>query len=214
MPAFQAINLEPEDNIDEQIDTTKEIHVDEALKRFQNALKLHAQGPRSREAAETAYNELFESEIFKYREAKTDYERAERHADGQPDVSNLDHSLTDGGLDVDAGGADGVAASLAQALYLSYKNYGQFFVDKYKDESTSNPAFKEKTRLKYHDDHGNKVLDSWMTALDQDPSDPELWRRAARFAGAMNSHRIKRYCLEAAIELDDDPAVVEVEPPL
>lgn len=26
-PAFQAINLEPEDNIDEQIDTTKEIHV-------------------------------------------------------------------------------------------------------------------------------------------------------------------------------------------
>ncbi|ENH74990.1 Histone transcription regulator 3 like protein [Fusarium oxysporum f. sp. cubense race 1] len=213
MPAFQAINLEPEDNIDEQIDTTKEIHVDEALKRFQNALKLHAQGPRSREAAETAYNELFESEIFKYREAKTDYERAERHADGQPDVSNLDHSLTDGGLDVDAGGADGVAASLAQALYLSYKNYGQFFVDKYKDESTSNPAFKEKTRLKYHDDHGNKVLDSWMTALDQDPSDPELWRRAARFAGAMNSHRIKRYCLEAAIELDDDPAVVEVEPP-
>jgi hypothetical protein len=187
--------------------------VDEALKRFQNALKLHAQGPRSREAAETAYNELFESEIFKYREARTDYERAERHADGQPDVSDLDHSLTDGGLDVDAGGADGVAASLAQALYLSYKNYGQFFVDKYKDESTSDPAWKEKTRIKYHDDHGNKVLDSWMTALDQDPSDPELWRRAARFAGAMNSHRIKRYCLEAAIELDDDPAVVEVEPP-
>ncbi|KAG9496688.1 Histone transcription regulator 3 [Fusarium musae] len=213
MPAFQAINLEPEDNIDEQIDTTKEIHVDEALKRFQNALKLHAQGPRSREAAETAYTELFESEIFKYREAKTDYERAERHADGQPDVSNLDHSLTDGGLDVDAGGADGVAASLSQALYLSYKNYGQFFVDKYKDESTSNPAFKDKTRLKYHDDHANKVLDSWMTALDQDPSDPELWRRAARFAGAMNSHRLKRFCLEAAIELDDDPAVVEVEPP-
>ncbi|KAF5675833.1 histone transcription regulator 3 [Fusarium heterosporum] len=213
MPAFQAINLEPEDNVDEQIDTTKEIHVDEALKRFQNALKLHAQGPRSREAAEFAYKELFESEIFKYREAKTEYERAERHADGQPEVSDLDPSLTDGGLDVDAGGADGVAASLAQALYLSYKNYGQLFVDKYKDESNSDPAWKEKTRLSYHDERGRKVLDSWMTALDQDPSDPELWRRAARFAGAMNSHRIKRYCLEAAIELDDDPAVMEVEPP-
>ncbi|KAF4339877.1 histone transcription regulator 3 [Fusarium beomiforme] len=213
MPAFQAINLEPEDNIDEQIDTTKEIHVDEALKRFQNALKLHAQGLRSREAAETAYNELFESEIFKYREAKTDYERAERHADGQPEVSALDHSLTDGGLDVDAGGADGVAASLAQALYLSYKNYGQFFVDMFKDKAATDPTWKAKTRLKYHDDHGDKVLDSWMAALDQDPSDPELWRRAARFAGAINSHRIKRYCLEAAIELDDDPAVMEVEPP-
>ncbi|WXC47100.1 Histone transcription regulator 3 [Fusarium graminearum] len=212
MPAFQAINLEPEDNIDEQIDTTKEIHVDEALKRFQHALKLHAQGPRSREAAEAAYNELFESEIFKYREAKTDYERAERYADGQPEVSNLDPSLTDGGLDVDAGGADGVAASLAQALYLSYKNYGQFFVDKFKDASTSDTAWKEKAQLKYHDD-GRKVLDSWMTALDQDPSDPELWRKAARFAGAINSNRIKRYCLEAAIELDDDPAVMELDPP-
>ncbi|KAM0344875.1 hypothetical protein ACHAPU_007007 [Fusarium lateritium] len=213
MPAFQAINLEPEDNIDEQIDTTKETHVDEALKRFQNALKLHAQGPRSREAAEAAYKQLFESEIFKYREAKTEYERAERQADGQPEVSDLDPSLTDGGLDVDAGGADGVAASLAQALYLSHKNYGQLFVDKYKDESNTDPAWKEKTRLSYHDERGRKVLDSWMTALDQDPSDPELWRRAARFAGAMNSHRIKRYCLEAAIELDDDPTVMEVEPP-
>lgn len=176
-------------------------------------MKLHAQGPRSREAAEAAYNELFESEIFKYREAKTDYERAERHADGQPEVSNLDASLTDGGLDVDAGGADGVAASLAQALYLSYKNYGQFFVDKFKDASASDPAWKDTTRLKYDDEHSRKVLNSWMTALDQDPSDPELWRKAARFAGAMNSHRIKRYCLEAAIELDDDPAVMEVDPP-
>lgn len=26
-PAFQAINLEPEENEDEQIDTTKELHV-------------------------------------------------------------------------------------------------------------------------------------------------------------------------------------------
>ncbi|KAF4984783.1 hypothetical protein FZEAL_74 [Fusarium zealandicum] len=211
MPAFQAINLEPEENVDEQIDTTKELHVDEALKRFQHALKLHAQGTRSREAADAAYDELFESEIFKYREARTDYEQAERHADGLPEVSALD-PLTDE-LDIDAGGADGVAASLAQALYLSYKNYGQLYVDKYKDESILDPAWKEKTRLRYHEDSGRKVLDSWMTALDQDPSDPELWRRAARFAAAMNSSRIKRFCLEAAIELDDDPAVLEVEPP-
>lgn len=28
-PAFQAINIEPEENIDEQIDTTKELHVSE-----------------------------------------------------------------------------------------------------------------------------------------------------------------------------------------
>ncbi|CAM1507556.1 Fc.00g071970.m01.CDS01 [Cosmosporella sp. VM-42] len=211
MPAFQAINLEPEENIDEQIDTTKEIHVDEALKRFQTALKLHAQGPRFRDDAAKAYEDLFLSEIFKYREAQTDYARAERHADGQPEPSELESFSA--GLDVDAGGADGVAASLSQALYLSYKNLGQFFLDKLKDKHDTNPDWKAKPRVDYYADEGLKVLDSWTAALDQDPSDPELWRRAARFAGSMNSARIKRYCLEAAVELDDDPTVAEVEPP-
>ncbi|GJN83189.1 histone transcription regulator 3 [Purpureocillium lilacinum] len=211
MPAFQAINLEPEENVDEQIDTTKELHVDEALKRFQTALKLHAQGPRAREAAAAAYKELFASEIFDYREARTDYERAERQADGRPDVSALESFYA--GLDIDAGGADGVAASLSQALYLSYKNYGQFFLDKLKDECKSDPEWQKKIRLRYNDELASKVLDNWTAALDQDPSDPELWRRAARFAASMNSGRIKRYCLEAAVELDDDPAIMEVEPP-
>ncbi|KAH6610032.1 histone transcription regulator 3 [Trichoderma cornu-damae] len=211
MPAFQAINLEPEENVDEQIDTTKELHVDEALKRFQNALKLHAQGLRSREAARAAYDELFESEIFKYREAKTDYERAELQADGRAETS-APESFAEG-LDVAAGGADGVAASLALALYLSYKNYGQFYLDKLKDEQSSSPDWGSKLQVCYRSDQGKDVLDSWTAALDQDPSDPELWRKVARFAGAMNSGRIKRYCLEAAIELDDDPAIMEVEPP-
>ncbi|KAM0257370.1 hypothetical protein ACHAQJ_004458 [Trichoderma viride] len=211
MPAFQAINLEPEENVDEQIDTTKELHVDEALKRFQNALRLHAQGLRSREAASAAYDELFESEIFKYREAKTDYERTELQADGQAETS-APESFAEG-LDVAAGGADGVAASLALALYLSYKNYGQFYLDKLKDEQDSSPEWSNKLQVYYRSDQGKKVLDSWTAALDQDPSDPELWRKVARFAGALNSGRIKRYCLEAAIELDDDPAIMEVEPP-
>ncbi|KPM37030.1 Histone transcription regulator 3 [Neonectria ditissima] len=211
MPAFQAINLEPEENVDEQVDTSKELHVDEALKRFQHALKLHAQGARSRDAAGAAYDDLFESEIFKYREARTDYERAERHANGQPEVSPLDSFAGD--LDVDAGGADGLVASLSQALYLSYKNYGQFFVDRFKDRLGSDPDWKTKSRIDYNKDNGRKVMDSWAAALDQDPSDPELWRRAARFAASMNSGRIKRYCLESAVELDDDPAVMEVDPP-
>ncbi|KAL9489728.1 hypothetical protein ACSS6W_002005 [Trichoderma asperelloides] len=211
MPAFQAINLEPEENIDEQIDTTKELHVDEALKRFQNALKLHAQGLRSREAASAAYDELFESEIFKYREAKTDYERAELQANGQASTAALEAFAE--GLDVAAGGADGVAASLALALYLSYKNHGQFYLDKLKDKQATSPEWSNRLQIYYRSDEGKKVLDSWTAALDQDPSDPELWRKVARFAGSLNSGRIKRYCLEAAIELDDDPAVMEVEPP-
>lgn len=58
-----------------------------------------------------------------------------------------------------------------------------------------------------------RALDEFSAALDQDPSDAELWRRAARVAAFLSSARISRYCLEAAIELDDDPAVDEVEPP-
>ncbi|KAK5996739.1 Histone transcription regulator 3-like protein [Cladobotryum mycophilum] len=211
MPAFQAINLEAEENVDEQIDTTKELHVDEALKRFQNALKLQAQGIRSRDAAAAAYKELFESEIFKYREARTEYERSKQQIDGLPETL-APESFYDG-LDIGAGGADGVAANLSLALYLSYKNYGQFYLDKLKDTSNSDPEWRNRLQVHYHQDQGKKVLDNWTAALDQDPSDPELWRKASRFAAAMNSGRIKRYCLEAAIELDDDPAVVDVEPP-
>ncbi|KAG5975758.1 Histone transcription regulator 3 [Claviceps digitariae] len=210
-PGFQAINLEPEENDDDQIDTTKELHVDEALKKFQAALKLHAQGQKSRQAAASAYKQLFESEIFQYREARTDYERAERYAEGRPDITVINGVATS--LDVDAGGADGVAASLSQALYMSYKNYGQFFLDKLKDECRANPEWERKVRLKYGTHDAEKVLDNWTAALDKDPSDPELWRRTARFASAINSRRIQRFCLEAAVELDDDPAIAEVMPP-
>ncbi|KYK54449.1 hypothetical protein DCS_06407 [Drechmeria coniospora] len=212
MPAFQAINIEAEENVDEKVDTTKELHVDEALKRFQAALKLHAQGPRSREAAGAAYEELFESKIFEYQEARSDYERAERHAEGRPELTALESFWA--GLSIDAGGeAEGVAANLSQALYISYKNYGQFFLDKIKDASSRSAEWRTKARIRYHDDDANKVMDNWSAALDQDPSDPELWRKMGRFAASMNSGRIKRYCLEAAVELDDDPAVTEINPP-
>ena len=43
------------------------------MKLFQTALKLHAQGPRFFDEAADAYDALFESEIFKYPESKTEY---------------------------------------------------------------------------------------------------------------------------------------------
>ena len=174
-------------------------------------MKLHAQGPRSREAAAAAYHELFESEIFKYREARTDYERSERQANGQVETQALESFL--GGLDIDAGGADGVAATLSLALYLGYKNYGDFFLDKLKDLKNQDSAWGERPRVSFHKDGGDVILENWAKALDQDPSDPEFWRRVARFGAALNSGRLKRFCLEAAIELDDDPTATEVEPP-
>ena len=179
------------------------------MKRFQTALRLHAQGPRSREAASVAYDELFECEIFRYREAGTDYERIERYANGEPDPYPEAFSS---GLGVDAGGADGVAANLSLALYLSFKNKGQFFLDKLKDLANSDPEWKKKPKV-FYNEGGQDVVESWVMALDQVPSDPEVWRTLARFMASMNSSRMKRYCLEAAIELDDDPAVNEVDPP-
>lgn len=62
-------------------------------------------------------------------------------------------------------------------------------------------------------DRARRALHEYSAALDQDPSDAELWRRVARVAAFLSSARINRYCLEAAIELDDDPTVDEVDPP-
>lgn len=210
MPAFSAINLEPEENIEEEFDTTKELQVDEALKLFQNALKLHAQGPQFFDEASEAYDSLFLSDIFKLPESTTEYERTERLQNPfVPLESNFGS-----GLDVTGVDPDGSAASLPQALFLSYKNHGQFALDriKYRAKSAGPPpdtVFEEPEVIA----SARKALDDFTAALDRDPSDAELWRRTARTAAFLDSTRLSRYCLEAAIEMDDDPAIVEAEPP-
>ncbi|KAI0380585.1 hypothetical protein F5Y04DRAFT_94699 [Hypomontagnella monticulosa] len=210
MPAFTALNVEPEENIDEEIDDTREIQIDEALKRFQNALKIHAQGPNHYEEANKAYELLFKSDIFQYPESLTDFQRAERQSDSRqlgPDTPFPQP------LDVSQGDIDGSGSSLPQTLYLSHKNHGQFGLDwirhlvRTSKNATSVLGDEKVTDFSY------RALFEFSTALDFDPSDAELWRRAARVAAFLNSPRISRYCLEAAIELDDDPAIEEVEPP-
>ncbi|KAK2061953.1 hypothetical protein LY76DRAFT_537863 [Colletotrichum caudatum] len=209
MPAFQAINVETEENIDDEIDTTRELHVDEALKRFQNALKLHAQGPRFFDEAADAYDDLFKSEIFKYPEAVTEYERAER----QPEHLITDPALASD-LDLQVAEVDTVGGSLPQAFFLAHKNRGQFLLDRTRHAARSAggnaPAYFEKDEALHN---MYSALTDFNAALDRDPSDAELWRRTARVAASLKSTRINRYCLEAAIELDDDPTVLEVEPP-
>ncbi|KAL2132903.1 hypothetical protein VTI74DRAFT_3181 [Chaetomium olivicolor] len=210
MAAFSAINVEPEENIDEEIDTTKEIQVDDALKLFQTALKLHSQGPQFFDQAADAYNALFESEIFKYPESKTDYERAEAGQDG---TLAVDLAFAPG-LPVVGADVDGIGSSLPQALYLSYKNHGQFVIDRIKHRARAvlakNDTLLEDPAVQVD---ARRALDDFCAALDRDPSDAELWRKAARVAAFLKSARINRYSLEAAIELDDDPAVDDVEPP-
>ncbi|KAJ8130770.1 hypothetical protein O1611_g2857 [Lasiodiplodia mahajangana] len=211
MSAFSAINLEPEENPDEEVDTSRELHIDEALKRFQTALKLHAQGPQHYQEAASAYDYLFQSEIFHLPESVTEFDRAERHAQGR-DLST--HLSSPHVLDVAQPDIDGGASSLPQTLYLAYKNHGQFALDGIRHQAKvgqvdGTSLLEDKQTLA----RAQRALEEYSAALDQDPSDAELWRRAARVAAFLSSARISRYCLEAAIELDDDPAVDEVEPP-
>ncbi|KAI1334886.1 hypothetical protein F5Y15DRAFT_260986 [Xylariaceae sp. FL0016] len=211
MPAFSAINVEPEENIDEEVDNTRELHIDEALKRYQTALKLHAQGPSLYPDAAAAYETLFESEIFRYPDSATEFDRAERQSDSHHHPLEL--SLVQA-LEAQQADTDGSGSSLPQTLYLAYKNHGQFALDgiRYRAKTTQEGP----SSLLTDEDAlalARQALTEFGIALDHDPSDAELWRRAARVAAYLTSPRISRYCLEAAIELDDDPAVAEVEPP-
>ncbi|KAJ9138101.1 Histone transcription regulator 3 [Pleurostoma richardsiae] len=209
MPAFSAINLEPEETVDEEIDTTREIQIDDALKLFQTALKLHAQGPRFFDEAADAYDALFKSEIFRFPENTTEYERTERT--DNPFALEAAYAP---GLDITGSDADGSGTSLAQALYLSYRNHGQFLLDRIRHKKrAAGEAVKDVFDQPEVLDDARDALYDFTEALDRDPSDADLWRRAARAAAFLKSSRTSRYCLEAAVELDDDPAVVEVEPP-
>lgn len=58
----------------------------------------------------------------------------------------------------------------------------------------------------------HSALLQFCEALARDESDTELWRRAARVGALLGSRTIARYCLEAAVEVDDDPTQGEVEP--
>jgi tetratricopeptide (TPR) repeat protein len=209
--AFASINVEPEESLDEEIDTSRELLIDEALKRFQTALKLHAQGPKYYQEAAASYHHLLQSDIFSLPESTTEFERAERQAQGRDLSAHLPFSHA---LDVAQADIDGGASSLPQTLYLAYKNHGQFLLDDIRHKAKA--GLVEATSLLEDKQvlvQAQKALNKFSTALDHDPSDAELWRRAARVATFLRSARINRYCLEAAIELDDDPAVDEVDPP-
>jgi hypothetical protein len=98
-------------------------------------------------------------------------------------------------------------------LYLSFKNHGQFILDCVKSRLQHHdlPSDQQldEADLRYQ---GLAALDNFTLALARDESDTELWRRTARIAAMLGSKRISRYCLEAAVEVDDDPTVAEVDP--
>ncbi|KAF4630688.1 hypothetical protein G7Y89_g7450 [Cudoniella acicularis] len=202
---FTALNIEPDDQVNDEVDNTKELQIEDALKLYQAALKLHSQGPSAYSEAAQAYMQLFKSEIFKYPESITEFDRIHLN----PELELPDHSFA---LDLDAGvGADGAPSTLPQILYLSHKNHGQFILDCVKSRLNHpiETAVLDKPNLDYQ---SQAALHSFTLALASDQSDTELWRKTARVAASLGSRRISRYCLEAAVEVDDDPTVAEVDP--
>ncbi|RDW89232.1 hypothetical protein BP6252_01264 [Coleophoma cylindrospora] len=206
MSAFTALNIEPDDQSDDEIDNTKELQIEEALKLYQAALKLHSQGPALYAQAAEAYATLFKSDIFRYPESVTEFARI----DEQPELEYTEASIAlglDPTIDV-----DGVPSTLPHILYLSYKNHGQFVLDCVKYNLKKNGSNAGGINTDTIEPQCKLALDNFARALAADESDTELWRRAARVGALLGSRSIARYCLEAAVEVDDDPTVAEVDP--
>lgn len=173
--------------------------IEEALKLYQAALKLHSQ--ELYEEAAVAYDNLFASEIFTYPESLPQvdrlglYDETEIH-EGAPSLSP--------GVDVPTqnGGIDGAPSTLAQILYLSYKNHGQFLLD-----LLTNHIRKDSQDIALRDGTSETILSSLrrlVEALDRDDSDLGLWRQVARICESLGSIRMARYCLEAVLAADRD----------
>ncbi|PYI21222.1 transcriptional corepressor of histone genes [Aspergillus violaceofuscus CBS 115571] len=211
MSSWAALNIEPDELIEEEVDDTKEIQIEEALKLYQNALKLHSQGPQFYAQAAEAYDALLTSEIFKYPESISDYQRA---------------NLQDSDLPIDFAAGSGAAEALAefdindstsstllQTIYLAYKNHGQFLLDALR-------AALEGQTTDVHDagdlpsqvtEQASAALAAFAEALERDDSDLNLWRQSARLCSTLRSYRLTRYCLESVLADDENRLEVRTE---
>jgi hypothetical protein len=202
MASFTALNIEPAEDIQEEVDDTKEIQIEEALKLYQNALKLHSQGPAFYSQAKDAYAALLQSEVFKYPESISDYQR-NAFTDGDNDDVAVDAF---GEIDVN----DAAASALPQTIFLSYKNNGQFLLDVLKETLRKQPSSVDEQRSVITKE-SRSVMGLFADALERDDTDLDLWRKSARIGGALNSYRLARYCLESVLVGDDNEVEVRTE---
>ena len=215
MASWTALNVEPEtDSEEDEYDDTKEIQIEDALKLYQQALKLHAQGPGSFDEAEKAYQALFASEIFSYPESLSVYERLTT----QPFPENPDAGTDLSDLSLPSlARPDSAPNTLPQVLYLSYKNYGEFLLQRLlyqiSRRQRETPALHQPYNLairdhiediKHFSENGWQALELLVQALNKDETDPQLWREVASWAYSLGSKRFARYALESALALNED----------
>ena len=197
MSGFKALNVDSES--EEEIDDTKEIQLEEAFKLYQNALKLHAQGPDYYDEAGDAYDELFKSEVFKYPEAISEFAHDQEDEPSHPVVQ----PDTEAGPIVPANAADTSANSIPLLVYLSYKNRGQLAIDKAQDLlGIGSPTRNE--LLRHFAASCGAGLEDFAEALERDDTDIDLWKKAARVAEVLSTQRITRFCMESVLAGDDE----------
>ncbi|KAL9617106.1 MAG: hypothetical protein Q9160_008096 [Pyrenula sp. 1 TL-2023] len=195
--------LNPEDRIDDgvvEVDETREIQIEDALKLYQNALKLHSQGPLFREQAAQAYEELFASEVFRYPEALSQFTHDEL-ATGLEEEGPV--TISDDTILEPTATTDGQPSSLPQILHLAFKNRGQFALDRVENVfSKLESSIQDPQALALAQASRNAIGD-FAEALERDDTDIDLWRKSARVSDVLSSKRLARFCLESVFVGDD-----------
>ncbi|KAH6616265.1 hypothetical protein C7974DRAFT_427281 [Boeremia exigua] len=196
---WHALNVESDHEDEVEVDDTQEIQIEEALKLYQTALKLHSEGPTSFLKTATAYKELFDSDIFKYNESLSEYKRHEVFGETLVFDSILEDDFEVGPAQ-SAGTADSAPNTLPQILHLSYKNHGQFLLESMQHwvaQHGSAPNVEGWNNIR-------GALSYFAEALDKEDTDLDLWLRAASVAAMLGSKRLTRYCLEAVMDGNDE----------
>ncbi|KAK0267392.1 Histone transcription regulator 3 [Friedmanniomyces endolithicus] len=198
MSGFKALNIESDDESEIEVDDTRELQIEDALKLYQTALRYHAQGPASFDKAAEAYQELFESEIFRYPESQAELQRIALYGASTDDEDPWMDEVPVG-TTVAKGSFDSGPSTLPQILHLSHKNYAQFRLDHLTARlDTVNVTLQQIVA------DASEALSHFVDALDKDDTDLDLWRKTAAVGGMLNSKRVARFCLEAVLEGDDE----------
>lgn len=204
MSSFTALNVEPEEESEEEVDDIDEVYLEDAFKLYQNALKLHSYGPPYLENAKEAYEELFRSEIFQYPEAISEYRRNESDFELSPMV-RAEHVAQDF-ESIQSATVQVSSNSLPQMLHISFKNYAECLFEVYVHRKPTsadfsvgnNAASQELLQLCV------KVIQNFASALENDDTDLNLWRKAAYVSQICASGRILRFCVESVLAGDEE----------
>ncbi|KAI9810904.1 MAG: Histone transcription regulator 3 [Pycnora praestabilis] len=219
MATFTALNelSDADEDSDDEVDDTKEIQIEEALKLYQNALKLHSQGPQYYGEAAEAYQTLWRSEIFQYPESLSRLRRYELYGALPGDKVGYYDDTSNEPLNA-VSGADGISNTLPQILYLSYKNYAQFKLDSIAHglDAARTEANQQGTEYVLPKNDLEPAIETSLRycsdALEKDDTDLELWRKTSRIGSLLGSRRIARFCLEAILDGEDEGRDLQLAP--